>query len=38
MFIANEILTTNEISGVEIDDKLIEKYEKSSKTGKLSKF
>ena len=37
MLVANEMLTTNEIGGVEGGNKLIEKYGKLLKTGKLFK-
>ena len=37
IFVANEVLATNEVGGIEGSDELIEKYEKLSKTGKLSK-
>ena len=38
MRIINKIFATNEVGSVEGSDKLIEKYEKLSKTGKSSKF
>ena len=37
MFVANEVLAANKVGSVEDGNKLIEKYEKLSKTGKLSK-
>ena len=37
MLVANEVLTANEIGGIEGGNELIEKYRKLSKTRKLSK-
>ena len=37
MLVANELLTANEVSGVDSNDESIEKYEKLLKTGKTSK-
>ena len=37
MLVANEVFATNEVGGIEGDDKSIEKYGKSSKTRKLFK-
>ena len=38
VLVANKLLATNEVGGVEDDNKLIEKCGKLSKTRKLSKF
>ena len=38
VFIANEVLATNEVGSIEGSNKLIKKYGKLLKSGKLSKF